>query len=64
MLVEAMKRAGTVDDVAKVKKELMSFTYPGLWNIRYDSTGEAVFGFDVVHMKKGGVITSTHIEPK
>lgn len=64
MLVEAMKRAGTVDDVAKVKKELMSFTYPGLWNIRYDSTGEAVFGFDVVHMKKGGAITSTHIEPK
>ena len=64
MLVEAMKRAGTVDDVAKVKKELMSFTYPGVWNIRYDSTGEAVFGFDVVHMKKGGVITSTHIEPK
>lgn len=64
MLVEAMKRAGTVDDVAKVKKELMSFTYPGIWNIRYDSTGEAVFGFDVVHMKKGGAITSTHIEPK
>jgi branched-chain amino acid transport system substrate-binding protein len=64
MLVEAMKRAGTVDDVMKVKKELMSFTYPGVWNIRYDSTGEAVFGFDVVHMKKGGAITSTHIEPK
>ncbi len=64
MLVEAMKRAGTVDDVAKVKKELMSFTYHGVWNIRYDSTGEAVFGFDVVHMKKGGKITSTHIEPK
>ncbi len=64
MLVEAMKRAGTVDDVAKVKKELLSFTYPGIWNIRYDSTGEAVFGFDVVHMKKGGAITTTHIEPK
>ena len=64
MLVEAMKKAGTVDDVAKVKKELMSMTYPGLWNIRYDSTGEAVFGFDVLHMKKGGAITSTHIEPK
>ena len=64
MLVEAMKRAGTVDDVAKVKKELMSFTYPGVWNIRYDATGEAVFGFDVVHMKKGGAITSTKVEPK
>ena len=63
MLVEAIKRAGTVDDVARVKKELMSFTYNGLWNIRYDKTGEAVFGFDVVHMKKG-VITSTHVEPQ
>jgi len=64
MLAEAMKRAGTVDDVAKVKKEMLSFTYPGMWNIRYDSTGEAVFGFDVIHMKKGGAITTTHIEPK
>lgn len=64
MLVEAMQKAGTVDDVAKVKKALMSLTYHGLWNIHYDSTGEAVFGFDVVHMKKGGVITATHIEPK
>jgi branched-chain amino acid transport system substrate-binding protein len=35
-----------------------------MWNIRYDPTGEAVFGFDVVHMKKGGVITTTRIEPK
>jgi branched-chain amino acid transport system substrate-binding protein len=64
MLVEAMKKAGTVDDVAKVKQALMSFTYNGVWNIRYDKTGEAVFGFDVVHMKRGGAITSTHIEPK
>ena len=64
MLVEAMKKAGTVDDVAKVKAALMSTTYNGVWNIRYDKTGEAVFGFDVLHMKKGGSITSTHIEPK
>jgi len=64
MLVEAMQKAGTVDDVAKVKQALLSFTYNGIWNIRYDKTGEAVFGFDVAHMKKGGVITTTHIEPK
>ena len=64
MLVEAMKKAGTVDDVAKVKQALLSFTYNGLWNIHYDSTGEAIFGFDVIHMKKGGNITTTHIEPK
>ncbi len=64
MLVEAMQKAGTVDEVGKVKAALMSFTYNGIWNIRYDKTGEAVFGFDVLHMKKGGKISSTHIEPK
>jgi branched-chain amino acid transport system substrate-binding protein len=64
MLVEAMKRAGTVDDVAKVKKELLSMTYNGLWNIRFDSTGEAVFDFDVLHMRKGGAISASRINPK
>ena len=64
MLGEAMKRAGSVDDVAKVKQALMSFTYNGVWNIRYDKTGEAVFGFDMAHMKKGGAISLAHIEPK
>jgi len=64
MLVDAMKKAGTVDDVAKVKQAMMSFTYHGVWNIRYDKTGEAVFDFDILDMKKGGAITVTHIEPK
>ena len=64
MLVEAMKKSGTVDDVAKVKQALLSSRYKGVWNIRYDSTGEAVFDFDILHMKKGGAIASTHIEPK
>ncbi len=64
MLVEAMKKAGTVDDVAKVKAALLTITYNGVWTLRYDKTGELVFGFDVAHMKKGGVITTTHIEPK
>jgi branched-chain amino acid transport system substrate-binding protein len=64
MLVEAMKRAGTVDDIAMVKKELMSMTYNGLWNIHYDAAGEAVFDFDVVHMRKGGAIAVTRIQPK
>jgi branched-chain amino acid transport system substrate-binding protein len=63
MLVAAMKKAGTVDDVAKVKQALITSKYKGVWNIRYDSTGEAVFDFDILHMKKGGTITSTHIEP-
>jgi branched-chain amino acid transport system substrate-binding protein len=64
MLVEAMKRAGTVDDVAKVRKALESFTYDGLWNIRYDSTGEEVINFDIVDVQKGGKITVTHEAPK
>jgi branched-chain amino acid transport system substrate-binding protein len=63
MLVEAMKKAGTVDDVAKVKQALLSESYHGLWNIRFDSTGEAVFDFDVLHMKKGGAITATRVNP-
>lgn len=64
MLVEAMKKAGTVDDVAKVKAALMKERYAGLWNIRYDESGEAVFDFDVLHMRKGGAITATRITPK
>ena len=64
MLVKAMQKAGTVDDVAKVKQALESITYPGIWNMRFDKTGEAVFDFDVVDIKKGGKIEVTHIAPK
>jgi branched-chain amino acid transport system substrate-binding protein len=64
MLVSAMQKAGTVDDVAKVKAALMKERYSGLWNIRYDDTGEAVFDFDVLHMRKGGAITATRVSPK
>jgi len=63
MLVEAMKKAGTVEDVAKVKQALLSENYQGLWNIRFDNTGEAVFDFDVLHMRKGGAITATRVNP-
>jgi branched-chain amino acid transport system substrate-binding protein len=64
MLAQAMQKAGTVDDVAKVKAALMSFTYPGLWSIRFDQTGEEVLNFDVVDIKKGGAIDVTHFSPK
>jgi branched-chain amino acid transport system substrate-binding protein len=64
MLVEAMKKAGTVDDLAKVRAALLSFTYPGIWNIRYDATGEEVLNFDVVDIRKGGKIEVTHVSPK
>ena len=64
MLVDAMKKAGTVDDVAKVKQALLSFTYQGLWNIRYDETGEEVFNFDIVDLSKGGKIAVEHVSPQ
>ena len=64
MLVEAMKRAGTVDDVAKVKQALQSFAYEGVWNIRYDKSGEELINFDIVDVQKGGKITVTHERPK
>ena len=49
MLVEAMKKAGTVEDVAKIRAALLSMTYQGLWNIKFDATGEQVFDFDIAH---------------
>jgi len=63
MLVEAMKKADTVDDPAAVKKALMSMTYDGMWKIRFDEKGEAVFNFDVVRLKKGGALEVQHIHP-
>jgi branched-chain amino acid transport system substrate-binding protein len=63
MLVEAMKKAGTVDDPAAVKKALMSMIYDGMWKIRFDEKGEAIFNFDVVRLKKGGALEVQHINP-
>lgn len=63
MLVEAMQKAGTVSDVAKIRKALSEMTYDGLWKIKYDNTGEAVFGFDVVHVRKGGTIEVVKFDP-
>ncbi len=64
MLVEAMKKAGTVDDPAAVKKALMGMTYEGMWTLRFDERGEEIFNFDVVRLKKGGALEVTHINPK
>lgn len=63
MLVEAMQKAGTVSDVVKIRKALSDMTYDGLWKIKYDNTGEAVFGFDVVHVRKGGAIEVVKFDP-
>lgn len=64
MLVEAMKRAGTVEDVKKVKDALLSITYDGLWKIRYDDSGEEVINFDIVEVGKGGKITVRSEQPR
>ena len=50
MLVEAMKKAGSVDDVAKIRKELLAMSYDGLWKIKYDEHGEEIINFDVVRL--------------
>jgi branched-chain amino acid transport system substrate-binding protein len=64
MLVEAMKKAGTVTDVAAIRKALLSMTYDGLWKISYDEKGEEIINFDVVRMTKGGKIAVTSVEAR
>ena len=46
MLVEAMKKAGTVNDLARSRGADVH-DLDGMWNIRFDDNGEAVFNFDV-----------------
>jgi branched-chain amino acid transport system substrate-binding protein len=63
MLVNAMQKAGSVEDVGKIRAALLSFTYSGVWTIKFDQRGEQIFDFDIVHLKKGGAIQITHVEP-
>jgi branched-chain amino acid transport system substrate-binding protein len=63
MLVNAMKAAGSVDDIGKIRKALMATPHEGLWKIKYDETGEAIFKFDLVQVKRGGVVSVTSIDP-
>jgi branched-chain amino acid transport system substrate-binding protein len=63
MLVAAMQKAGTVEDVGKIRAALLSSTYSGIWTIKYDQNGEQIFDFDIAHMKKGGEIKITRVEP-
>jgi branched-chain amino acid transport system substrate-binding protein len=63
MLVAAMQRAGTVEDVGKIRAALLSFTYSGVWTIKFDQRGEQIFNFDIVHLKKGGELQITRVEP-
>ncbi|WP_245311073.1 ABC transporter substrate-binding protein [Bradyrhizobium valentinum] len=63
MLVQAMQNAGIVDDVSRIRSALQAMAYDGLWKIRYDKTGEVVFGFDVAHVRKGGSIEIVKYDP-
>src|SRR5450755_3291657 len=63
MLVAAMQKAGTVDDVEKIRTTLLSMTYQGMWKISFDDHNEQVFDFDIVHLKKGGAKEVVHVEP-
>src|ERR1700733_1063735 len=63
MLVAAMQKAGTVDDVGKIRAALLSMTYQGMWKISFDDHAEQVFDFDIVHLKKGGAKEVVHVEP-
>jgi branched-chain amino acid transport system substrate-binding protein len=43
MLVEAMKKAGTVNDIGEIRAALLATTYNGLWTIKFDGNGEQIF---------------------
>ncbi|MES2399491.1 MAG: ABC transporter substrate-binding protein [Pseudomonadota bacterium] len=61
MLVEAMKLAQTVSDLPRIRKALLGMTYRGLWTIKYDANGEAIFEGDIVRLRRGGAVTVTKI---
>jgi branched-chain amino acid transport system substrate-binding protein len=63
MLIDAMKKAGTVDDVGKIRDALLSMTHNGMWKIKFDQHAEQVFDFDIVDLQKGGNIEVTRVEP-
>jgi hypothetical protein len=50
--------AGGVDEVAKIRKELLSITYDGLWKLRFDDKGDEIFNFDIC-AEPGGVRAPT-----
>ena len=58
-----MQKAGTVDDVEKIRKTLLSMTYRACGRSAFDERSEQVFDFDIVHLKKGGTKEVVHVEP-
>ena len=58
MLVAAMQKAGTVDDVGQDPRRAAFHDLQGMWTISFDDHAEQVFDFDIVHLKKGGASRS------
>lgn len=63
MLIEAMKKAGTVDDVAAVKKALLSITYNGLWTQKFDSMGGGIHSYEIAELRRGGALKLNLVKP-
>lgn len=62
MLVKAMQAAGSVDDIAKIRAAFLKNTYEGVWTLGFDEKGEQRIDFDIVHMVKGGNITTERVK--
>jgi len=63
MLIEAMKKARSVTDVAAIKKELLSITYEGLWTQKFDPTGAGIHSYEIAELRKGGALKLNLVKP-
>gem|GEM_PF-599920 len=62
-LAEAMKKAGTVDDVQKIGDALRNMTYKGkIWTIKFDEKGQMTNDYYVYYLHNKEV-TKEHIVP-
>ena len=63
VLIEAMKKARSVTDVAAIKKELLSITYEGLWTQKFDPTGAGIHSYEIAELRKGGALKLNLVKP-
>ncbi len=61
MAVQAMEKAGSVDDPTKIAQALRGMTYAGVMNWRVDDKGQFHSDWDIGSMERGGKITWTTI---
>ncbi|MCL4745029.1 MAG: ABC transporter substrate-binding protein [Burkholderiaceae bacterium] len=63
MLIEAMKKAASVTDVAAIKKQLLSMTYEGLWVQKFDSVGGGIHSYEIAELRRGGQLKLHPVKP-